>query len=229
MGLAELGLALPPVDRTALLDHLRLLLAWTTAINLTAVRDPVEAVTVHILDALSAVPIVRRLGAARLLDLGSGGGYPGLPLAVATPIRALLVEPIGKKARFLETATAALERTDRIDVAAARAEALAADPEHRGRWPLVTVRAVAAAATLVELAFPLLEVGGTLIAWKRGDVTGELTAAERTAEGLGGGRIAVEHVAIAGLDGHLLVVATKTGPTPSRFPRAPRARERRPW
>ncbi len=197
--------------------------------NLTAIRDPVAAATLHVLDSLAAVPLVRRLGADRLLDLGSGGGYPGLPLAVATPTRALLAESVGKKARFLRTAVEALGIADRVDVATARAEALAADPAHRERWPLATARALAPLAELVELAFPLLAIGGSLIAWKGSDLDHELAAARRAATALGSATLTVEAVAVAGLTGHRLVTMRKLGPTPAAYPRDPPARDRRPW
>src|SRR4029077_18074064 len=102
------------------------------------------------------------------VDLGSGGGLPGVPLAIALPARrALLVESTGKKARFLETAVAAVAPADdhdtaseaTIDVAGVRAEVLARDPAQRGAWPCVTARAVAALPDLVELAVPLLRPG----------------------------------------------------------------------
>jgi 16S rRNA (guanine527-N7)-methyltransferase len=228
-GLERLGLSLLPGARDAVAGHLRLLLAWTAAINLTAIRDPLDAVTLHVLDSLAAVPLVRATGAERLLDLGSGGGYPGLPLAVAIPLPAVLVESIGKKARFLETAVDALDLRPAVAVAPVRAEALARDPAHRGRWPLVTARAVAALADLVELAFPLLAPGGRLLAWKREPIDAEMAGAHRAAGALGSGRFSVERVRVDGLDRHVLVVVEKRGTTPEAFPRDPAARERRPW
>ena len=110
LGLAAMGLGdLEPSVVAALRDHLRLLLAWTVAVNLTAIRDPLAAVTSHVLDSLAAVSVLRRNGARALLDLGSGGGYPGLALAIVLPAeRALLVDSVGKKARFLTTAVSAL-------------------------------------------------------------------------------------------------------------------------
>jgi 16S rRNA (guanine527-N7)-methyltransferase len=118
---------------------------------------------------------------------------------------------------------------DRVTVATARAETLAGDPTHRERWPVVTVRAVAGLDELVELAFPLLAVGGVLVAWKRGDLAGELAAARRAADALGGGAIATERVAVAGLDDHRLVVVEKGGPTLPGWPRDPALRARHPW
>ncbi len=174
---------LPPGARDAILGHLRLLLAWTAAVNLTAIRDPGAAVTGHLLDSLAAVPLLRRAGVRSLLDLGSGGGYPGLPLALALPAdRALLVDSIAKKAAFLQVAAAAAGVADRVAVVAARAETLAADRGHRERWPVVTARAVASLPDLVELAFPLLVPGGLLVAWKRagpGDERARAAAGDR--------------------------------------------------
>ena len=113
-GIATLGIDLTPEARAAIDDHLRLLLAWTEAINLTSIREPVAAATLHVLDSLAPVALLRDLGAGRLLDLGSGGGYPGIPLAAAIPADAVLVESTIKKARFLEVAVAATGLAGRV-------------------------------------------------------------------------------------------------------------------
>ena len=141
----------------------------------------------------------------------------------------MLVESIGKKAGFLDTAVIAAGLADRVDVAAVRAEDVAADPRHRERWPAVVARAVASLPELVELAFPLLATGGSLIAWK-GDVDDdELAAGRRAVSALGGGRIAVVAGVSRAEPGHRLVVATKRGHTAAAFPRSPAARRNRPW
>ena len=232
-GCAALGLGpLPPGSREAILDHLRLLLAWTSAINLTAIRDPELAAVAHVLDSLAAVPYLRAAGVRRLVDLGSGGGYPGLPLALALPAeRALLVDSIAKKAAFLEVAVRGGGVADRVAVAAVRAEALAADRRHRERWAAVTVRAVAALPDLVELAFPLLAPGGLLVAWKRADIADERDRALPAIAALGGGRLDVVPVPgpVAGLEGHVLVAISKAGRTGAEWPRQPAERKRRPW
>lgn len=229
-GLAEIGLDLSSVARTAIDDHVRLMLAWTAAINLTAIRDPAAVARAHVLDSLTAVAPLRARGIRRILDLGSGAGYPGLPLAFVLPAdRVLLVEPVGKKARFLETAVSATGVAERVGVVAARAEALAADPAHRGRWPAITARAVASLADLVELSFPLLAPGGVLVAWKRGDLVAEVAAAQRAIEALGGGSVASVAGRATGLEDHRLVFITPRGRVPSVYPRDPAARKRRPW
>jgi 16S rRNA (guanine527-N7)-methyltransferase len=227
-GLADLGIALRADQRRRLEDHVRLLIAWNAGINLTAVREPAEIARRHVLDSLTAAGCLRELGARRLIDLGSGGGFPGIPLAVALDADARLVESVGKKAAFLGAAVRALELSS-VVADASRAEFLAADPEHRERWPAVTARAVAALGDLVELAFPLLQPGGVLLAWKRGDLDGELARAMPAIGQLGGGETRVLAVDAAGLPGHRLVVVRKTGRTGAGWPRDPAARRRRPW
>ncbi len=230
-GLASLGLIdLPERARTDVTDHLRLLLAWNTAINLTAIRDPTVAVRRHIVDSLTAVPVLRDRGVDAFVDLGSGGGYPGLPLAAVLPARrALLVDSVAKKARFLGVAAAAIGATDRIEAFAGRAEELAADRRHRERWPAVVARAVGGLAELAELGLPLLARDGVLVAWKRGDVTPELVASERALGILGADPARIVEVDPAlGLDEHVLVVLTKAGRTPAGYPRDPAERKRHP-
>jgi 16S rRNA (guanine527-N7)-methyltransferase len=210
--------------------HVRLLLAWTDAINLTAIREPAHVALGHVIDSLSAVAWLREHGVDRLLDLGSGGGFPGVPIAAAIPsIRVVLLEPIVKKARFLATSADATGLAPRVTVVTARAETVARDRRQRGRWPAVSARAVGTLADLVELAFPLLAVSGALVAWKRGDIDVELEAARRAIDALGGGSLDVYEVPIHGLVGHRLVVATRAGRVPDAFPRGPAVRRRRPW
>jgi len=229
-GLSALALELTPDARAAIDGHARLLLAWTAAINLTAIREPDAVAVGHVVDSLAAVRILRERGADRSIDLGSGGGYPGIPLAAALPsARTLLLEPIAKKAGFLSVVAAATGLEDTVEAAPVRAEALAADSRHRGRWPAVTARAVASLADLVELAFPLLGPGGCLVAWKRGDISPELAAADRAIAALGGGALEVHEVVVPGLDGHKLVIATAHGRSPVAYPRDPATRKRRPW
>jgi 16S rRNA (guanine527-N7)-methyltransferase len=224
-----LGAGLSETQLEAIGNHVRLLLAWNKAINLSGIREPEMIAREHVLDSLTALPVLRRAGIDDFVDLGSGGGYPGLPLAVALPARrALLVESIAKKARFLVTAVEAMEIGDRVAVATARAEVVAASPDHRGRWGAVVARAVADLADLSELSLPLLRTGGLLVAWKRRPIDEELARADRALRRLGGRVVAVETVAVPGLEDHVLAVIEKTGPTPAEYPRDPAARRRHP-
>lgn len=229
-GLASLGVVLGSAARAAIDGHARLLLAWNAAVNLTAIRDPERVAVLHVVDSLSALAVLRERGIDGFVDIGSGGGYPGLPLAVALPAtRTRLVDSVGKKVRFLETAIAATGLGDRVTATTVRVEALARDRAEREAWPAVTARAVAPLAELVELAFPLLVPGGILVAWKRGDLAAELEAAGRAVEGSGRGSLDVIDPGSPLLPGHRLVVATKRGPTPDQLPRDPARRRRSPW
>jgi 16S rRNA (guanine527-N7)-methyltransferase len=228
-GLDRLGLRIPAAARAAIDDHVRLLIAWNAAINLTAIRDPEAIAREHVLDSLSALPLLRDRGVDAFVDLGSGGGFPGIPLAIALPARrALLVESIAKKARFLEAAAGAVDAGGRIGVAPVRAEILATPDADREAWPAVLARAVASLPELVELAFPLLRVGGILVAWKRLPLAQELAAARPALAALGGGPLQIVPCEVEGLADHLLVVASKVRPTPVGFPRDRADRKRGP-
>jgi len=196
--------------------------------NLTAIREPADIALRHVIDSLTAAAIIG--DASGFLDLGSGGGFPGIPLAAALPVeRVALVDSVGKKAAFLAAAIEAAGLADRAGVAAARAEQLAGESRHRERWPVVTARAVGTLAELIELAFPLLAIGGRLIAWKGAGAGAEFGPAERAVRALGGGDIVDRPVAVHGLGDRRLVVVTKGGPTSPQFPRDPAARRREPW
>ena len=183
----------------------------------------------HVLDSLAGVPLLRRLGVDEYVDLGSGAGYPGLALALALPAsRALLVESVAKKARFLEVAVAAAGADGWVAVEAIRAEDLAANRKHREAWPAVVARALAPLPELAELALPLLGIGGKLVAWKRRPLDAELAAVEKALAQLGGKLVAVEAVAVPGIEDHVLVVLEKTRATGAQYPRPPAVRRRRP-
>ncbi|CAN5624548.1 hypothetical protein BH23CHL8_BH23CHL8_09440 [soil metagenome] len=245
-GLAELGLLGGAADaaaaRRSYEAHARLLAAWGEAINLTAVREPEAVALRHVCDSLSAVPhlAARLAGGDTLLDLGSGAGYPGLPLAAALPLaRVALVESVGKKARFLRVAAAAVtgqlaeskpEAAPTIEVFPERAEDLAEDAAHRGTWGVVTARAVGSLAEVVELGLPLLREGGWLVAWKRESETLALQAELRDAGPIlrltGGGRPGVVRVPASSLAEHRLVFVRKDRSTPATFPRLAGVRKR---
>jgi len=248
-GLGELGLLETPAasDRARLSyeAHARLLRDWNAAINLTAIRDGAEIARRHICDSVTAVPRMLQLtrpGSA-LLDIGSGGGYPGLPLAATLPLgRVGLLDSVGKKARFLGVAAdavAAILATEPIDdelpltieAIAERAEDLAEEPDHRGAWDIVTARAVGSLAEVVELGLPLLREGGVLVAWKREDERDGLRAELRDAGSIiracGGGRPEVVGIDTLSLQGHRLVIVPKERPTPANYPRPAGVRKRR--
>jgi 16S rRNA (guanine527-N7)-methyltransferase len=228
-GLVALGVTLEPAARSAIDAHVRFLLAWTEAINLTAVRDPAAVARLHVLDSLAAVPPLAALGVDRLLDIGSGGGFPGLPLAVALGAdRALLVDSIGKKVRFLQAVLGATGTGRRIAAEQSRSETLARDPRDREAWPAVTARAVASLADLVELGLPLVAPGGVLVAWKRVPLDDELDDAVGALAALRAGPVRVVPSGVPGLEDHHLVIVPRGGRIDARFPREPAERRRLP-
>jgi 16S rRNA (guanine527-N7)-methyltransferase len=208
--------------------YVALLLAANTRLNLTRVTQPAEVARLHLLDALAALPLIDAWGPRRAVDLGSGGGVPGIPLALARPdVTWLLVDSVGKKAAALRSFVADLGLHN-VTVAAERAETLGRDPAHREHYDFVAARACAPLPVLAELALPLIRPGGRLLAWK-GQVAGsdELARGAAAAELLGGGEPSV-HASLPALGDHTLVEVPKLGPTPDRFPRRPGLPARRP-
>jgi len=176
--LGALGVTLDDAAVAKLGDFLGRLVAMNERMNLTAIVDPEAAWERHALDALSLVPLLADVPAgASLLDVGSGGGVPGLPLAIARPDLAVtLVEATQKKAVFLADVAEALGLAN-VTVYAERAEELARS--FGGRFDVVTARAVAKLAALVPLTAPFARAGGRLLLIKGQRAEEELTAAKR--------------------------------------------------
>jgi len=199
-----------------------LLIEWNTRFNLTAVTAPHEIDRRLFVDALRMLPALDACGrgadgaGGRLVDVGSGAGFPGLPLKIARPgWDVALVEATGKKVAFLIHAIAALG-LDGARAIHGRAEDLGHDPAHRGRYDVAVARAVAALPALLELCLPLLRRGGVALFPKGASIADELAAGERAASLLGGRVLGA--ATLPGGETRLVRVA-KVGPTPTRFPR----------
>ncbi|MGH2418429.1 MAG: 16S rRNA (guanine(527)-N(7))-methyltransferase RsmG [Candidatus Limnocylindria bacterium] len=217
----DLRATLPPGFADATEAYVALLLEANARLNLTRIVEPGAVARLHLLDALSALPVLDAARPRRALDLGSGGGVPGIPLALARPdVGWLLVDSIAKKVDALASFIAAL-RLSNVEVRAGRAETLGHDPGHRERYDLVTARACAALPVLAEYALPLLRVGGLLVAWKGRPGEDELGAGQAAAAVLGGATPTVEPSGIDSLGDHRFVLIRKVEPTPARYPRRP--------
>lgn len=177
--LAALGVSLDDAAIARLGDYLARLLAMNELVNLTRITDPAEVWTRHALDALSLLPHLADLPAgARVLDVGSGGGVPGIPLAIARPdLRVSLLEATEKKAAFLRAVAEAMGLAQ-VDVITGRAEQLATTPL-RGRYDAVTARAVAAIEALLPWTAPFARSGGRLLFIKGERAAQELEQAKR--------------------------------------------------
>ena len=199
-GLRALGL--DAALATPLLDYLALLARWNATYNLTAIRDPREMVSKHLLDSLAMHPHVDAIAArgGALADLGTGPGLPGIPLAIAKPgLRVTLVESNGKKVRFLREAVRKLGLMN-VTVVESRIEAFDAP----GRFDAITARALATLPLILELGGHLLRPGGVLLAMKGVVPDDEIAALPA------GWQVSATHMmSVPGLDAerHLVVVA----------------------
>jgi len=221
-------LALPPGFADAGERFVALLLEANRRLNLTRVVEPEAVARLHLLDSLAALPIIDAIGARRALDLGSGGGVPGLVLALARPeVAWTLADSVRKKADVLRSFVAALGLTN-VEVLAERAEIVGHKPSRRESYDLVTARACATLPVLVEYALPLTAVGGTLLAWKGRMTEAELESGRDAARILGGDAPAVRATGFSELGDHRFVVIPKSRPTPAAYPRRPGEPARRP-
>ena len=196
-GLTALGIALPEAAQLKLLAFRDLLLKWNRTYNLTALRDPQQAVSHHLLDALAILPHV---GTGPLLDVGSGGGLPGIPLAIARPdLSVTLVDTVQKKATFLQQAAIELELKS-VAVHHARVE------EMRGQYAQISSRAFAELARFISLTHHLLAPGGRWLAMKGARPDDEIKALPAGSE-----VAAIIPLAVPGLDAERHLIILKAG------------------
>ena len=206
----------------ALITYERELVDWNQKFNLTAIRD-VEAIrTKHFLDSFSCVQAWKANPPTRLVDVGTGAGFPGLPLKILYPnLRLTLVESVGKKAMFCQHIVRILG-IEGVDVIQARAETLGQDPKHREAYDWAVARAVANMSVLTEFLLPLVKVGGTMLAQKGESGPAEAQSAEGAMQLMGGRLKQVMQVNLPGVaDDRFLVLVDKIAATPPKYPRKP--------
>ena len=215
-GLQSLGLDSSKTGQ--LLTFAEMLLEKNQVMNLTALTDPVDVAQLHLLDC-AAVLTLADLKGKRVVDVGTGAGFPGMPLQILEPTAKLtLLDSLNKRIGFLQEVCDALDLRQTRCVHG-RAEEYARD--HREAFDFATSRAVAALNVLCELALPMVKVGGAFLAMKSVDCDEELRQAKSAIAQLGGSVESVQDYTIPGTDVcHRLVVIRKVKPTPASFPRA---------
>ena len=201
----------------------------TAPLNVTAIREAAEVRRKHLLDSLSCLRLVHLAGGQRLLDIGSGGGFPGLPLAIMRPQAEVhLLEASRRKGAFLASAALALGLPN-VAVIAERAEAVGQMPGYREQFDWVVARAVAPLRVLLEYGLPFCRMGGCLVAMKGPRVDEEIAGAGRALGVLGGRWGERIDLILPGSDERRsLVCAVKVRGTPRRYPRKPGVPTRQP-
>ena len=226
---AEAGIPLTAEQIGQFSVYHEMLLDWNTRMNLTALTAPEDVAVKHIIDSLTAYDAALFDGARTLIDVGTGAGLPGIPLAVYVPhLTVTLLDALNKRVRFLTEVTAAMGLPN-VRCIHARAEEAARTAEHRAAYDIVVSRAVARLPVLLEYTLPFVRVGGTLLALKGRAYAEEQKEARRAAEVLGGGRITARPVHLPGLDDvRAILTVTKERQTPAIYPRGGGAPARRP-
>jgi 16S rRNA (guanine527-N7)-methyltransferase len=216
-GAHELGIKLSAEQTEQFSIFLRELQSLNASFNLTAITNTEEIILKHFIDSLTVIAHIP-VSATTLLDLGSGGGFPGLPIKIIKPdLEVILLEANGKKVAFHQHIISML-RLSKITSIYSRAEDLGHDEFFRGRFDVVTARAVARFPTLYEYALPFLKVGGILIAQKTSSEE-ELAQGEQALKELGGAIQHIVPVTISGLEHRHIVIIKKISETPEKYPR----------
>jgi len=233
IGARKLGIIID-IERQRLFElYYQELLDWNKKFNLTAITDYRAVQVKHFLDSLTVISVFseERLNkpCLNIIDIGTGAGFPGIPLKIILPqVRLTLLDSTAKKATFLVHMVKKMQLSD-VDVVVGRAEEMAHLPVYRQQFDLVVSRAVAPMSALIEMTLPFCRIGGKLVAHKKGEIEQEIEKANRAIDIMGGKFARMEKVDIEELgEERCLVVIEKVRPTPDKYPRRSGIPTRRP-
>ena len=214
-GLPELGMETNLIPRLA--EFAEMVLERNQVMNLTAITEPKDVATLHLLDSLELVKLVEP-DTEKLVDVGCGAGFPGVPVAIAAPeLEVTLLDSLGKRVDFLREACEKLG-LENVECVHARAEEFAG--EHRESFDTAVSRAVAALPVLCELCLPLVKVGGRMLAMKSANSDEEINLSKKAIGILGGKIQRVKDYTIPCTDVvHRVVCIEKIAATPKKYPR----------
>lgn len=215
-----IGYSLSPQQLIAFKRFEEELIEWNARFNLTAIRESEAIRTKHFLDSLTCLMVMEGRIPNRLIDIGTGAGFPGIPLKIIYPqIQVTLVESVGKKAQFCEHIVNVLG-LDKVEVVQSRAEEMGQHSKYREKFDWAVARAVANMPTLIEYLLPLVKVGGAILAQKGESGPAEAHTSEHAARLLGGRLRVLKKIILPGVvEDRYLVVFDKIATTPPKYPR----------
>lgn len=215
-----LNISLSSWQLSAVACYIRELETWNERYSLTAIRDPEKVLIKHFLDSFTCYRVMRSTPMNKVIDIGTGAGFPGLPLKILFPdIQVTLVESVKKKADFCQHIIEKLHLTG-IEIICERAERLGNDEKHREAYDWAVARAVAKLAELAEYLLPFVKVKGKMLAMKGDSGPAEAQSAAKAFKLLGGHLRQLEHLNLPGVtEERYLVVIDKIAPTPPKYPR----------
>jgi len=217
-----LGISITPTQMNLFASYEALLLEWNSKFNLTAITMHDTIRVKHFFDSLTCLHVIPAKGRFSLIDVGTGAGFPGIPLKIVNPsIKLTLSESVGKKADFCRIAIEELRLTN-SRVNADRAETIGQDKKFRESYDWAVARAVAPLTVLAEYLLPLVHIGGSMLAQKGGDVDMEIDQADNAITILGGKLDSVIPITLPnGMGKRTLIRILKIKPTPAKYPRRP--------
>jgi 16S rRNA (guanine527-N7)-methyltransferase len=215
------GVELSDIQAQQIVDYATMLMEWNTRFNLTAIAEEAAILKLHFVDSLTALSVLPASQGLRLIDVGTGAGFPGLPLKIARPdLNVTVIDGTAKKIGFCQEVIRRL-KLDKARALHGRSEDLAHQAAHRERYDVVVARAVASLPALVEYLLPFLRIGGVCIAMKGSAAEQEADEAQAAIKTLGASLERIQTVVLPGLpDKRALIVIHKHTCTPEKYPRA---------